>query len=188
MPPYDFDAPGTPDLDETPGAPSLSRADTADADPDLAVLGDVGQDDSDLASIEAELAAAVTPTTIIKVEGRPGWSVRYRTDFTGKDLDGLRKNAKDRRFADGVDGIKFAALLLALTCQGIRRHGQDLELDGASPVTFTSPELQSLLGTRDANSTVRKLYGLEGHVDAAARKLMAEAGWGDEADLADPTD
>lgn len=158
-------------------------------DPDLDALDD-SEEPSDLDDLRAELNAEVAPSTVLKVEGRPGYAVRCRINFTGKDIDGLRRQAKDKRFADGVDGVKFAALLLAVTCQGITRNGKPLEdslgVDG--PITFTSRELQELLGTPDANSTVRKLYGLEGHVDAAARRLMAEAGWGDEADLADPTD
>lgn len=160
----------------------------AGVDPDLSALttGDV---DTDLEDIRAELNADVAATTVLKVEGRPGWAVQCRIDFTGKDVDGIRKQAKDKKFVDGIDGVKFAALLLAITCVGITRNGTPLEdlLGESQPVTFTSRALQELLGTHDANSTVRKLYGLEGHVDAAARRLMAEAGWGDEADLADPT-
>lgn len=157
-------------------------------DPDLGRLG-LDEAGSDLDELRAELNADVSPTVTLKVEGRPGWAVIYRIDFTGKDVDGVRRQAKDKRFADGVDGVKFAAILLALTCQGITRNGVPLEetIGEDKPVTFTSRSLQELLGTHDANSTVRKVYGLEGHVDAAARRLMAEAGWGDEADLADPT-
>lgn len=157
-------------------------------DPDLDDL-DTGDVD-DLTDLRAELNADVSPTVTLDVTGRPGWQITYRVDFTGRDVDLLRKKAKDRKFADGVDGVRFAALLLGLTCQGIHRTGKDLPgalgVDG--PVLFTTPALQDLLGTSNADTTVRKLYGLEGHVDAAARRLMAEAGWGDEADLADPTE
>lgn len=156
-------------------------------DPDLALDDDTAS--SDLDDLKAELTAVVAPTTTIPVLGRPAYAVRFRTDFTGKDLDGLRKKAKDKRMTDGVDGVRFASLLLALTCQGITRNGRELseDLGTSAPVTFTTPELQELLGTANADTTVRALYGLEGHVDSAARRLMVEAGWGDEVDALDPT-
>lgn len=169
----DFTAPGTPDLDEH-------------VDPDL---GDLDRDEpSDLDNIADELTAQVTPTTDIKVTGRPGYAVRCRLDFTGRDLDSLRKRAKDKKFVDGIDGVKFGALLLALTCTAIIRNGVELELDGVAPQTFTSKQLQELYGTTSAVDTARKFYALDGHLDAAARKLMDVAGWGDEADEADPTE
>lgn len=155
-------------------------------DPDLGGLDRA--EPSDLDDLAAELTATITPTTDIKVTGRPGYAVRCRLDFTGRDLDLLRKRAKDKKFSDGIDGVKFAGLLLGLTCTAIIRNGEPLELDGVSPVTFTSKPLQAVYGTGSAVDTARKFYALDGHLDAAARKLMDEAGWGDEADTADPTE
>ena len=174
--PSEFTAPGTPTVD--------------DVDPDLAGIGDDEQEASDLDALRAELNAEVAPTTTIPVAGRPGYAVRFRTNFTGRDLDSLRKKAKDKRMVDGIDGVRFASLLLAFSCQGITRNGRELaeDLDLNAPATFTTRELQELLGTTTADATVRKLYGLEGHVDAAARRLMTEAGWGDEVDALDPTE
>lgn len=159
------------------------------ADPDLGAL-DKLEPSSDLEDIRAELTATVTPTTTIEVTGRPGYSVTFRTDFTGKDLDLLRHRCKNRRFVDGFDGVKFAALLLGFTCQGITRKGTDLadQLDTTGPVTFATRALQELYGTADVDSTVRKFYGLEGHVSTTATQLMTEAGWDDEATVADPTE
>lgn len=170
----------TPSFD----APGLSRL----PDPDLDGLEALGSEGNDLDDLRSELTSKVVETTTIPVTGRPGYAVRCRLDFTSRDLDNLRKRCKDKRFVDKIDGIKFAALLLALTTVAVVRHGKDLELDGTSPVTFTSPELQGLYGTPDAQSTVRAFYGLEGHVDAASRTLMGEAGWGDEVYAADPTE
>lgn len=183
------------DRDDVPGMPAHPGypEGTQPRDPDLDNL-DTGEDRSDLDDLRAELTATVAPTTTIPVLGRQGYAVRFRTDFTGRDLDALRKKARNKRFVDGVDGIRFASLLLAFAAQGITRQGRELgeQLGADGPVTFTSPELQDLLGTRNdpnpADATVRKLYGLEGHVDAAARRLMAEAGWGDEVDAEDPTE
>ena len=172
----------------TPSFDGPGLRDQAHPDPDLDGLDALGSEGSDLDDLRNELTAKVAETTTIPVTGRPGYAVRCRLDFTSRDLDGLRKRCKDKRFVDKVDGIKFAALLLALTTVAVVRHGRDLELEGVSPVTFTTPEFQGVYGTADAQSTVRAFYGLEGHVDAASRVLLEEAGWGDEAYAADPTE
>ena len=179
----EFTAPG---LDDSPRA---MLDETYGRDPDLDAL-DVEEGSSDLDDIAGELNATVAPSTTINVLGRPRYAVRFRTDFTTRELDALRRKARNKRFLDGIDGAKFSALLLGLTCLEVLRDGQPLAdalgVDG--PVTFTTREFQELIGTSDADSTVRKFYGLEGHVDATARRLMDEAGWGDEAYAADPTE
>lgn len=155
-------------------------------DPDLDGL-DLGTEDSDLDQLDAELGALDAATTVLEVPLRPGYTVRCRTDFTGADLEKLRKAARDKRYADNIDGVKFAALLIASTAEAILRQGDPLVLDGASPVTFTTPELRARYGTANAADTVRAFFGREGHVDAAARRLTSEAGWGDDLYAVDPT-
>lgn len=169
------------DQPRTFGSPALDEV-----DPDLAGLDELDEA-SDFDELRAELAAAVTATVTLPVDGRPGWAVRYRADFTGANVDAFRKRAKDRKFVDGVDGIKFAAILLASQAVAIVRRGKDVELEG-KPATFQSRDFMDLVGGSGAVDTVRKFYGLDGHVDAAARALMVEAGWGDEVSAADPTD
>lgn len=156
------------------------------ADPDLAGL-DLGAEDSDLDQLDEELGAIADTSTVLEVPLRPGYSIRCRTDFTGADLEKLRKAARDKRYADGLDGIKFAALLIAANTTAILRQGEPLALDGVSPVTFTTPELRARYGTANAADTVRAFFGREGHVDAAARRLTTEAGWGDDLYAVDPT-
>jgi len=143
-------------------------------------------DGSDLAAIRAELAANVTPTIDLAVPTRPGWAVRVRADFSSRQVDTYRRKARDKNFIDGVDGIRFAAMLVGAQTTAVLRHGAPLVLDG-TPQTFATKDLQQLLGADSVATAVRALYGLDGHLDAAARRLMAEAGYGDEADLADPT-
>lgn len=145
------------------------------------------EETSDLASIRDELTTALVETTDIEVLGRPGYAVRCRLEIEGKDLERLRQRSKSKRFADGIDGIKYAALVLATYTTAIIRKGTPLDLGTDAPVTFTTPEFQRLLGTADADSTVRAFFGREGHIDAAARRLMDEAGWGEDAYIVDPT-
>lgn len=180
-----FDAPGAYDDD----AEARRRAELA-ADPDLGatpVDDDAGE--SDLEAIERELADEAKVTTLIPIEERPGWAVRCRLDFDAKALDGLRRQSKDRKFLDGIDGLKFSALLLASYTEAIVRHGKDLELpDVEAPITFLTRGLQEKLDVDSARGAVLKLFRLPGKVDSAARTLMTEAGYGDAIDtIEDPT-
>lgn len=154
-------------------------------DPDLdELLAGEGSDYDDLGDELDELADL---TAVLEVPKRPAYGVRCRTDYTGLDTDLIRKKCRDKKFSDGIDGVKFAALLIASQTVEILRHGEPLELDGVTPVTFTSKPLQERMGTTTADQTVRKFYGLEGHVDAAGRRLMNEAGYGDDVYAMDPT-
>lgn len=155
-------------------------------DPDLAAVA-AGVEPSDYDELDDELAELDTPTVDLEVPRRPGYALRCRTDFTSRDIDLLLKRCRDKRFATGSDSVKYAALLLGLTCIAVLRHGEPLELDGTSPITLTSSELWAKLDTSSADETARKLYGVEGHVDAAGNRLMAEAGWGDDVYATDPT-
>ena len=171
------------------------RAPAPDVD-DVLGLNDVEPDEtdnSDLEAIRGELVAGGgVDTKLLEVEGRPGYAVEFRLDFTSRDVDRIRKAAHDRTFADKVDGIKFAALLLAKTCVAIHRNGAPIELDGR-PATFTEPEFLDLLkrdGERQpvkAVDGVRRFYVLEGRIEAHARTVMEAASWGDEAREVDPT-
>jgi hypothetical protein len=158
----------------------------ANLDPDLGDL-ELGTEDSDYDQLDDELTVIVEATTLIEVPKRPGYAIRCRTDYTGLDVELIRKKCRDKKFADGIDGVKFASLLLASTCVAVVRNGADLELDGESPITFVSKPLQTRMGTTTAADTVLKFYVREGHVDAAAGRLSREAGWGDEVYTADPT-
>lgn len=157
--------------------------DVLDSDPDLEPV----EHDSDLDQLRKELLAEVADTVTIDVPGRPGWQAVYTTAITGEQLDKWRKGARDRKRSDGIDGVKFAGILLANTNAGIIRKGTPVQLDGEA-ATVRHPEFLELLGATGAVDAVRKLYGLDGHVDAAARAVMQAAGWGDElGDTADPT-
>lgn len=154
-------------------------------DPDLAPVElDSG---SDLEDLRAELTAEVeSATEPLVVPARPRYSVVYSTDVEGRELDAYRKRAKDRKRVDGIDGVRFASLLLANKCLAIHRNGEPLVLDG-EVATFRHPELLELIGAAGAAEAVVKLYGRDGDVDAAARRVMTDAGWGDDAVDADPT-
>lgn len=175
----DFTAPGLSDpTDDQPG-----DAEQPPTPEDLPI----GTEVSDLEALATELAPVTLEPCTIEVPMRPGYAIRCRTDFTGKDLDTWRGKAKDKRFSDGLDGIKAAALTLGATCIAILRNGRPVLNDG-EPVTFSTPAFMGQFGTRDVDHTVRRFFGSEGHVDDAANRLLREAGYGGgEVTVSDPT-
>lgn len=136
---------------------------------------------TELDDLEAELGATELPTVTLAVPGRPRYAVVYRLSFTDRDLDTWRRKAKDKRYADGVSGTKFAAILLASTCLRVLRDGETLEVDG-KVATFTSRPFLELLKATTAVDGVLKLYGLEGHAQQAAGSVQRAAGWLDPVD------
>lgn len=159
------------DLDEMDDAPQLDH-DTADG--------------SDLNAILAELTATVVPTIDLEVPTRAGWVLRVRADFGSRQVDHWRKLSKDRKLSDGFDGGKFAALVIGANTTAILRHGEPLVIDGTEQ-TFTTKELAEVLDGATVADRVRTLYALDGYLDAAAKRVLAEAGFGEEATTADPT-
>lgn len=157
-------------LDVEPGHPSY-------VDPDTVPVADL----DDLEALRGELTAAVVmPEVTLPVGTRPGYAVRYRTDVSQQQLDAWRKAAKDRKRADGFAGERFAALILANTCQAIIRGGRVVTDDGG-PVTFRSRPFLALLEVARVADAVTRFYGADAHVDSAARMVLVEAGWGEDA-------
>lgn len=190
--PTDLDTPvdGVRTFGSTGGAAGggKSPGNGTPGDPDLEAPGALEETSTDEDDLRAELTADLIPTVTIPVPGRPRYSVTYRIDLiTGKYLDKLRKRAKDKSYTDGIDGVRFASIGLAELCTAINRDDAPLELDG-TVATFTHRAFQDLIGAPSALPALHKLYGgREGNIDAAMRKLMDEAGWGDDAVSVDPT-
>jgi len=149
---------------------------------------------SALADIESELAADVPQRTVtLDVPGRPGWSVRYAADVSSAELNGWRRAAKDDKSPDGVDGVRLACGALASKCRALLRHGTEVpeSADDSSPRTFQSPSMKALYRTERNIDVAAAFYG--GHardadLEAAAAAVLLAAGWGGEANVADPTE
>jgi hypothetical protein len=168
-------------------------------DPDLGEpleLDDPVELANDLESLQAELDeqnAADKDTTTIAVPNRPGWAIECRTNFTAPEIEALKRPARDQRFKrtnGGINPGKHAALIVGTMTVRILRNGVPLVLDDAEQ-TFASKPLQELLGCvpgEGVAAAVHRMFGgKEGRVIATSDKLIEEAGWGTEADLADPT-
>lgn len=175
---------GRLDLPDTPAGP--------DTGVDVAyVPAEKVDTKSDLDLLRAELATKLEETVLVPVPTRPGYTIRCLIDVSGDELDTWRKLAKSKKHTDGVDGMKLNALLLANKTTEIVRNGQRLVDGYGEALSFRHREFIALLKETPreeltAAAAVRRFFGRDGAVDAAARTVLTESGWGD--DLApDPT-
>ena len=164
------------------GPPNLTKYD--DGEPGLPPEGDA----TDLTRLRADLLAETKTDTTLPVPGRPLYAVKFRTDVSGDELDRWRKTAKSKRHVDGIDAMKFAALILANCCLEVIRDGQALLDTDGDPLTFRSVELWK--GTLEASTAaggVLRFYGRDGHAVAASNTVLGESGWGEDLQPLDPT-
>lgn len=173
-----------PDTGHDPLPEPLDAADDADLDP--------VDHPTELARLKAELADDVTvESPTFPVPTRPGWAVTYSAGFDGDDVKEWARRARDRKAPTGVDQLRLACILLANTCQAVRKNDQPLTEDGED-LTFRSPELQAIYGTKTAAETVRLFYGGprhqgDGHILAHSQELLKLAGFDADVERLDPT-
>ena len=176
-----FTAPGASDRASLPSYPDkYDDGESPMLDPAAAA--------TDLSRLRADLAAESKTDVTLPVPGRPIYAVRFRTDVSGDELDRWRKTAKSKRHVDGIDAVKFAALILANTCLEVLRDGTPLLDSDGDPLTFRSVELWK--GTLEASTAaggVLKFYGRDGHAVAASNAVLGESGWGEDLQPLDPT-
>jgi hypothetical protein len=141
-----------------------------------------------LEALKQEIAKEVTGDVIVlEVPKRPGWTVRYRCDVEMPLLSRWRKAAADRQMPDGLDELKLCLTVLANQCDALLLNGQEVEGGGGELLTFASKEFLDLVGVGRPIDAVKRWYGVDGHVLAAAQEVLTESGFGDEATREDPT-
>lgn len=189
-------------MDTTPRAVGalLDPMDGLDED-DLAPIEPLSEDRPDdlapvpasnaLDLLRADLADEVKVEEVtLPVPGRPNLAVRYACDVDGDELVVWRKRSTNRQ-RNVIDEVKLGALALAFKSVAILRNGVEVT-DGGEPVTFRHPAILTMTGQSTVTGAIRYFYGLDGHVLAAANKVLTVSGFGDELtevddDTADPT-
>lgn len=145
---------------------------------------------SDLQAIAAELAETLAEHVDVPVPTREGWSVRCLTDVSADDLDAWRKAAKSKRHEDGINAAKLMRLVLANKVVGIIRHGVPLVDGHGEDLSFRHRGFWPLVGiTRKdatASDVVKAFVVKDGAIDAMAKTVLEESGWGDDL-TPDPT-
>lgn len=172
-----FQDPDTLDDDEDEQTPASARE--AVIDPDLP---------SDLATLKADLAAAVVEEVVLPVPRLAdlGYETIHVADIDGRTVENLRRRAKTKT---GIDGIKLVALLLAQTNTAIRKNGRRLVAEDGQPYTFSHPDFLEMQQASTAAQACRTFYGRDADMDAASRALLKAAGWGADLEAeVDPED
>lgn len=143
---------------------------------------------SPLEELRQEIKREVTgePVTL-EVPGRAGWTVRYRADVEMPKLAAWRKKSADRSMPDGIDELKLCLTILADQCEALLKDGREVEDDDGGLLTFATPAFLELIGVGRSVEAVRKWYGVDGRVVAAAQEVMNASGYGEDAIREDPT-
>jgi len=141
---------------------------------------------NELGDLRDELVAELDEETKpLEVSTRAGFAVVFSKDIDFDLLKAYRRRAGGTKTKD-ADELRFSSIILASACRRILRNGEPLTAEG-EPVTFASPAFLELYGVGRAVEAVRRFYGRDGVVLAAANWLLAEAGYGDEPLEEDPT-
>lgn len=161
-------------------------ATTPVADPDDLDLEQVDvEPTSDLELLKADLPTLTTPDERIPVPGRELYAISVRTNIDDEELEGYRKRAKNKRFSDGVDGIKLGKLLIANVCTGIYRNGRQLLDSEGEPLKFAHREFLELVGATTASEAVKAFYVRDSSINSVGQAILKASGWGDEVDPLD---
>lgn len=120
----------------------------------------------------------------IAVPTRRAIVIVQHDNITGRQIEEWRRQSKTR---GSVDPIKFAAIILARTSVRLERNGEPVQDPNTGELaTLRSEWLWNLYGAPGAVEAIRRLFGKDGYVNAAAAEVMAAAGWGSEL-AGDPT-
>lgn len=160
-------------------------------------VGDDNFDDTDqvtiapttlLSSLKEAMATelAVPPIRVV-VPKREGWEIEYIPSISSEHLNAWRKQSKDRAYADDVNDLKFAALVLANTCSGICSGDVFAETEDGERATFRTRDLWPEGATR-AVEAIRAFFGRDADIAMHAAVVLREAGYDpDGEDLVRPT-
>lgn len=119
-----------------------------------------------------------TGALTLTVNARPGYEVRCRTDIAYEELSVWTSASIDPAMAAGSNELLLGCTILAQCVVAIIKDGEDVVERSGALVTFHSPELQQALGTLQAVDAVRAFFVRDGHVTAASKMLLDEAGYG----------
>ena len=152
------------------GAQGTDDIDTINRDDDASVLAD----------LRAELTKAVdTEPLRLVVPQRPNIEVAFEANI---EFDLLRTwMKKSTRRVSGkqeFDPLSLAYKVLSFTCRGVWVNGKFATEEG-DPITFGSPGFMSMLGSNTPQSSIRALYGMDGHIISTMQTVLERAGYGD---------
>lgn len=160
----------------------------ADAPVSAAVKKSKGTKLTVLDQLKEEISKEVTrPDIEMPVIERKGVTVRFSPNITNDQLKAWRRNATNRK-TEELDSIKFSCYVVGQTVAGIYFNDELVLDDNGNIVTFASPVMMEMTGTdRPLPDAIRAFYAVDPHLEAVALKILDYAGYGDDAEVEDPT-
>lgn len=145
--------------------------------------------DSILSRLREKLTAVIENEEVqIEVPKRPGVTLVISPNISQAEVKQWRRKAGENpKTGVGFDPNKFAAVIIASTCRGIFLDGEEVTTDEGDPVTFATPFVKEWMDAFDPFDAVKKMYGLDPHMEAAAGAILDASGYGDEVNVVDPT-
>ena len=133
-----------------------------------------------LDKLKAKIEAEVKRKDIfINVPERPGVSLRISPNISQGQVRKWRREAGEET-KNGMDATKFATYVIGHTTEGILLNDEEVKDDAGYSLGFASDEILSMTQTsRPIPDAVRKFFGLDPHVEAAALAILDAAGFGD---------
>lgn len=150
--------------------------------------GSAVREDTQLARLREVVRRKVERAPVlIPVPERPGVSVKVSPNITQSQMKNWRKNAgEDSR--NGLDGTKFACLVIGHTTTGIYIDDEEVFDEGGNYLNFAHPiVLEMTETTRPVPDAVRAMFGVDPHIESAALAILDAAGYSDTVAAVDPT-
>ena len=131
--------------------------------------------------MKADLAArkaAAAKSVELRHDAVPELTITCRVPSDGEEIADLAQRAEKRAKGNGTTSVWFNRLVLARFTTAIEWHGERLEDEDGTPLTFASRAVQELVDAPDAGNAVAEIYGSDAYIGALAAQLMEQAGFG----------
>lgn len=125
------------------------------------------------------------PEVYVEVPERPGVYLRVSPNITQDKVKAWRR-ASGENSKDGIDTMKFSALVIGSTTTGIMIDDVIVQDEKGNDLTFVSEDLWTMVGASRSMEAVVKFFGIDFHVDAAAIAILEQSGLGEDVNL-DPS-
>lgn len=152
-----------------------------EVDPNAGILDEgLSGKEPGLEDLAAELGEELKVEDIfIPVPRREGYELRFKGTLDGELFNKWARASVDRKAVGGIDELKLSLLVIANVNNGIRRHGAMVTADGVE-LTVRSHGFLDIMKEGRPQDAIRKLFGSDGHVMAAAREVLSELGYGED--------
>ena len=135
------------------------------------------------AELEKEI---IRPEIEIDVPERENITLRFSPNITQARLREWRRNSGEQS-KRGIDSVKFACYVIGDTCTGIYLNRQLVKNNNGVALNFASQDIMDMTDADTPFEAIKRMFGLDPHIESAAFTILEHAGYGDEVDAEDPT-